>query len=274
MKKRRKKNLFPINIVTVIIALFNLFIAYPATDDTANAAIINHAHAQAQQAKQEILCPSNVTLSLTRIPESIVLDTLTVSDKSQQSFDASLANNTIIPTDHIITVKDSRSGGVEGCPLVGKGFMIQAAITNILSNGKSEIPSEGIRIITSNEGLSTIDGEEASYTAPSRPGNLHDVMASVLYDDPSRTNAIRYDQFKISAPYKFMSLEGGDAQLPDGGAGIELKNTLNKTISLLSTHTSHSDSISTGIAIMANIPADLSAGIYTGTITYTLMAQD
>jgi len=55
---------------------------------------------------------------------------------------------------------------------------------------------------------------------------------------------------------------------------VSLNNALNGTVDLLSTHTSHNQTIYTGVAMKTEIPAGQDPGTYTGTITYTLQAQN
>jgi hypothetical protein len=102
-------------------------------------------------------------------------------------------------------------------------------------------------------------------------GNLHDVVASVLYDDTARNPAAIWDKFKLVDPYIYAPTSGGDESNP---GGLALANTLDGIVTLLSTITSHANGISTNVAIKLSIPANQDPGTYVGTITYTLMAQD
>jgi hypothetical protein len=237
---------------------------------------------QEQCATQEITCTVG-TLTFNHTPIAINFDNKVASGNTQQSYDALTNDEQVLTVPNLLAIRDTRSGNNTNCPLSLKGFIVQATATNLVNeNGTSpDIPKGNMNIITSNE-LSIpdcirADGEEACYGSSEDTGNLYDVEAAVLYDDYFRIATQQYLKFNQPDPYLWAAENdpSSTAAHPQGDAAAPtpLLNALSGTVDLLSTLTSHNQTIFTGVAIKAEIPAGQDPGTYTGTITYTLAAQ-
>ena len=240
-----------------------------------------------QCATQEITCAVG-SLSFGHTPEAVMFDPQTASGNTQQSYDSAVNDDQVLTYANVLSVDDSRSGSSTNCPLSSKGFTVQATATPLYnSNGTSTpISNANMRIITSNELNPLIicdraDGLDACYSADEGTGNLRDIVAPVLYDDFARSLANQYAKFNQPNPYLYKAEDPNtvtnvSATYPQGDAAspVSLNNALNGTIDLLTTHTSHNQTIYTGVVVKTQIPAGQDPGTYTGTITYTLSAQN
>jgi hypothetical protein len=252
----------------------------------AGAAICGPGTSQ-QCATQEITCYEG-SLSFGRTPNSITFDSQVASGNIKQSYDSAVNDGLVLTNTNVLSVIDTRSGNTTNCPLSLKGFIVQAEATQLNNNNGTSPPisNTNLRVITSNE-LNPInpiceraDGLEACYGAAEGTGNLRDITAPVLYDDFARLLADQYLKFNQPDPYLYKAEDGnlvtnvsdtypqGDAPSP-----TPLLNILSGPVDLLTTNTSHNQTIYTGVAVKAEIPAGQDPGTYTGTITYTLAAQ-
>ena len=255
----------------------------PETQQTQEPETCGTPGSSIQCATQEITC------SLGRLsfhtPNAVTFDAQVASGNTQQSYDAATNDDNVLPSANLLSVTDMRSGNADNCPLGNKGFIVQASSTPLYNDNQTStpIPNSNLHIITSNEIDPLIDciradGLEACYGAPEGTGNAYDVTAPVLYDDFARAISTVYAKFNQPDPYLYKAENdpGSTASKPQGNISIPqgLLNALDGTVDLLFTHTSHNQTIYTGVAVKALIPAGQDPGTYTGTITYTLSAQN
>jgi len=236
-----------------------------------------------QGAEQEIGCQTGVdaTFAITTTPEDVVFTDLVAGATAQSTFDASTAADTALPVDHAIIITDSRSGNNENCPDTLKGFTVNADITTSMTGTTYTLSDGNFRIITSNEfvpGLDWIcaDGEDVCYgsaeTTVAPFGNIFDVVASQLYDDPDKEQDVHWNEFRTADIYTEQVAVGGTEDNPNGAART---NTLDNPVLLMESHTSHESTIGTGVVLYGNIPtAEQKDDLYTGVITYTLASQN
>jgi hypothetical protein len=254
------------------------------TQEGGTQAVCGEPGSSRQCATQEITCYEG-SLSFGHTPDSVTFDSQVASGNSKQSYDSTINDNQPLSDAHILSVIDSRSNNVTNCPLSLKGFIVQAEATPLYNgNGTSPpIPNTNLRVITGNDlnplpgSCEIADGLEACYGAAEGTGNLRDITAPVLYDDFARLLADQYLKFNQPDPYLWAAENdpSSTAAHPQGNASppTPLLNILNGPVDLLTTHTSHNQTIYTGVAVKAEIPAGQDPGTYTGTITYTLSAQ-
>ncbi len=205
---------------------------------------------QQQQGTQVITCPEDggtAEFSMS-VPSAVNFDEKTVSSQQQWSFDRTISDS-LLSAQNVISVTDTRSGGVDGCPTNLKGFTITASATALfdIQEGYS-IPNTNLFIRTSSAYTGAANCVEgACYDlATDQSGNTQDVIAAYDLADPFRDQT---------------------------GTSYSSSNSLNTPRTILSTSTSHNQTIKTGVIIAEIIPANQSPGTYIGAITYTIAKQ-
>jgi len=228
-----------------------------------------------QTASQTINCTGSGTLTLQDTPDNMTFDTLTANPAAQDSFDSDTNSNSLLPDAHSLVVADSRSGGVNGCPVTTPGFTVTAEITQTLTTGSADIPDSAFSIITANETASdpgcNVLGEDVCYRDAAGPGNAHDVSAPFLYDDFARDPGVTWDCFNNAVIYGGGQSVGGTECAP-AGAAYGSANALSAPVTIMSTATGHDTMVATGTVLYGRIPAGQGPGVYSGRITYTLAA--
>lgn len=254
----------------------------------ANLLLPNLAFGQ-QTASQPIGCPTpGAGPSIGTLPANVTFDSKTPNlTSTQDSFDAAVSNGAVLPQNHLISVSDARSQGVDECPALTPGWTLTVTSTNLVSdvNAADTIANSSLRIVTSNEadrGLLDIIaqqvGEEVMYSVGAGPGNAHDVDAPVLYDDVDRDPGVTNSQFEHQENYQNAYVIGDadyDQAVPTGPTGAAFNNTLGGAVTLLTKATGQNMSVFTGIALMVDdgIAANQPRGTYTGTLTYSVVAS-
>jgi hypothetical protein len=233
-----------------------------------------------QDASQNIDCVGTPTFNFLSVPTDVAFDNLTALPTDQNSYDVNLNNDASLPAaTNTLAVEDTRSGGVTGCPTTNPGFQVQATITTTLTNGSVTIPDSQFSIITSNEfdanpnSCTTAAGEEVCYSAATGTGNLHDINAPELYDDEARAVGTVFDKFNTPEVYTELVEAGATESDPSSGDNLRTSNTLDQNVLLMTTGSSHNQTISTGVAIRGLIPGNQAPGVYTGVITYSLFGH-
>ena len=236
------------------------------------------ADQQNQTASQNIDCVANPVFNFNAFPDAVTFDNLVAGPTDQVSYDAATDNDTGLPAANMLVVQDNRSGGVDGCPTTTPGFDVLATITTSLTNGTTTIPDNSFRVITSNEFAGPADctigeGEEVCYGSGAGTGNLHDVGAPELYDDFDRLPTTHFDKFNLPGAYNEVVANTGNESHPNApGSTLRTTHTLDQSVLLLHTATSHNMTVLTNVVINGTIPGNQAPGAYTGTVQYTLQS--
>lgn len=219
------------------------------------------------------------TLSIANTPDTVNLGIasgadVTASASAQSVYDKLLNDDAELDDGNILAIEDTRSNNLDVCPAgTDKGFNVAVAISTPLTYNAVTIPSSNFRIITSNEfdrvtaACTLANDEQACYGVADGAGNHHDVVAAQIYDDEDNLLATVFDKFNTATSYTDQIAPGATESVPGGAART---NTLDSSVQILRTTTSHNQTIQTGVAIYGSIPGNTPPGAYTGTITYTL----
>ncbi len=204
---------------------------------------------QVQQGTQVITCPEDggtAEFSLSA-PSAVTFDQITATSQDPWTFDVLVDGGADLPGANMLSVTDTRSGGADNCPLTLKGFTITAASTALSSTGvyATTIPNTSLFIRTSSDitGCSNAKNGVCYELATDLSGNTQDVAAALNLTGKT---------FNTSGSF-----------LAD----------LSTSRTLLSTTTSHNQTMKTGVALAVHVPANQNPGTYTGTVTYTLAKQ-
>ncbi len=198
---------------------------------------------QGQQAStQEIKCPEEggtAEFSMDA-PTAVNFDVQTASSEEIWSYDQVVTDGAL-PVQNVLSVTDTRSGGADGCPTTLAGFTVKASATSLSKGSGTPIPNSRLFLRTS-----------SSYSGSAN------CVSGICYDLPASNTGNTQD---VVTP---LDLTTGFRTSTSYVTALDTQQLL------LSTATSHNQTMKTGVVLSVHIPANQAPGIYSGTVTYTL----
>jgi len=233
-----------------------------------------------QQGTVDVSCPTTGGVALAAPGDVTFSSVESSTTQTSSTFDGAVLNGTGLPPANILVFGDTRSNGIDGCPVGSAGWTVTVVSTNLTASGLGAgfpIPASSLRIITSKvfatppaNALCNVDGDEVCYSGvPVGPGNAHDVDAPFLYDDENRLTSVVNNNFLTATNYqKPCGLNEVDC------TGTSFVNGLGAPRTILSSPTAMNSELTTGAVIMIDngIAISQPPDSYTGTITYTANA--